>query len=184
MASGDYDPSFVTEVLLKEIQYSKTPNQDINLLKNVSAMAYVAGADTTTSAIGTFFLAMVCYPEVQKKAQRELDNVLNGRLPEHSDISSLPYLSALVKEVFRWEPIVPLGMPHQSTSDDLYRDYHIAANSVVIPNQWAMLHDEQEYPEPHVFNPERFLKNGQLDSSVRDPMDIAFGFGRSIVLFW
>ena len=72
---------------------------------------------------------MVCYPEVQKKAQAELDNVLNGRLPEHSDIASLPYLSALVKEVyryaavsfeyslllvncvFRWQPIVPLGRP-------------------------------------------------------------------------
>ena len=45
---------------------------------------------------------MVCYPEVQKKAQTELDNVLNGRLPEHSDIISLPYLSALVKEVIRY----------------------------------------------------------------------------------
>ena len=61
-----------------------------------------AGADTTVSAIGTFFLAMVCYPEVQKQAQAELDNVLNGRLPEHSDIVSLPYLSALVKEVYRY----------------------------------------------------------------------------------
>ena len=45
---------------------------------------------------------MVCYPEVQKAAQKELDNVLNGRLPEHSDIVSLPYLSALVKEVYRY----------------------------------------------------------------------------------
>ena len=46
---------------------------------------------------------MVCYPEVQKKAQTELDNVLNDeRLPEHSDIFSLPYLSALVKEVLRY----------------------------------------------------------------------------------
>jgi len=45
---------------------------------------------------------MVCYPEVQKKAQEELDEVLNGRLPEHSDIMSLPYLSALVKEVYRY----------------------------------------------------------------------------------
>ena len=88
-----------------------------------------AGADTTGSAIGTFFLAMVCYPEVQKKAQAELDEVLNGRLPEHDDFSSLPYLSALVKEVFRyagvcikyslrpvnfvsrWQPILPLGRP-------------------------------------------------------------------------
>ena len=45
---------------------------------------------------------MVCYPEAQKMAQAEVDNVLNGRLPEHSDIFSLPYLSALVKEVYRY----------------------------------------------------------------------------------
>ena len=45
---------------------------------------------------------MVCFPEVQKEAQAELDKVLNGRLPEHSDIFSLPYLSALVKEVYRY----------------------------------------------------------------------------------
>ena len=62
----------------------------------------LAGADTTASAIGTFFLAMVCYPQVQKAAQAELDNVLNGRLPEHSDIVSLPYILALVKEVYRY----------------------------------------------------------------------------------
>ena len=71
---------------------------------------------------------MVCYPEVQKEAQAELDDVLNGRLPEHSDFPSLPYLLALVKEVYRyaavcfeysflpvncvsrWQPVVPLGM--------------------------------------------------------------------------
>ena len=72
---------------------------------------------------------MVCYPEVQKEAQAELDNVLNGKIPEHSDVASLPYLSALVKEVYRyaavcfeysllpvnclsrWQPVVPLGRP-------------------------------------------------------------------------
>ena len=60
------------------------------------------GADTTTSAIGTLFLAMVCYPEVQKVVQAELDNVLNGRLPEHSDFPSLPYLSALIKGMLQF----------------------------------------------------------------------------------
>jgi hypothetical protein len=39
-ASNDYDPSFVTEVLLKDVQYSDTPNQDINLLKDVASLAY------------------------------------------------------------------------------------------------------------------------------------------------
>jgi hypothetical protein len=40
-ASGDYGPSFVTEVLLSEIQYSDTSNQDINLLKDVAIVAYL-----------------------------------------------------------------------------------------------------------------------------------------------
>ena len=66
---------------------------------------YPAGADTTASALGTFFLAMVCYPNVQKEAQAELDGVLNGRLPEHSDIASLPYFSALIKEVYRFAAV-------------------------------------------------------------------------------
>ena len=47
---------------------------------------------------------MVCYPEVQKEAQADLDKV-NGRLPEHSDFSSLPYLSALIKEVYRYAAV-------------------------------------------------------------------------------
>jgi cytochrome P450 len=58
--------------------------------------------------MGTFFLAMVCYPEVQKEAQTELDNVLNGRLPERSDVFSLPYLSAVIKEVIRYAAICSL----------------------------------------------------------------------------
>lgn len=44
----------------------------------------------------------------------------------------------------------------------------------------AILHDERIYPEPSVFNPERFLKNGQLDLDVMDPTVAAFGFGRRI----
>jgi hypothetical protein len=50
---------------------------------------------------------MVCYPDVQKKAQEELDKVLNEKLPEYSDIMSLPYLSALVKEVHRYGEVLP-----------------------------------------------------------------------------
>jgi hypothetical protein len=72
---------------------------------------------------GTFFLAMVqSYPEVQKKAQEELDNVLNGRLPEHSDIESLPYLSALVKEVYRYGQISSKdSLPHARNAPFSYR---------------------------------------------------------------
>ncbi|KDR82191.1 hypothetical protein GALMADRAFT_222059 [Galerina marginata CBS 339.88] len=181
MASGDYNPSFVTEALT-QLEYSEHPGRDLDILKDVAAQTYMAGADTTASALGTFFLAMVCYPQVQKKAQEELDKVLNGKLPEANDIRSLPYLSALIKEVYRNNPtfLPHQGVPHQTIGDDLYNDYHIPAKSVVIANQWAMLNDERDYPLPREFRPERFLKNGSLDKSVRDPMDIAFGFGRRV----
>ena len=53
------------------------------------------------SAIHTFFLAMICFPEIQMKAQAELDRVVSGRLPDFSDMEELPYLSAIIKEVIR-----------------------------------------------------------------------------------
>jgi cytochrome P450 len=45
---------------------------------------------------------MVCFPEVQIKAQAELDRVVSGRLPDFDDMDELPYLSAIVKEVLRF----------------------------------------------------------------------------------
>jgi cytochrome P450 len=55
-------------------------------------------------------MAMCIYPDVQKKAQAELDTVLKGRLPEFSDRPFLPYINALVKETLRWQPVTPLGV--------------------------------------------------------------------------
>jgi cytochrome P450 len=53
---------------------------------------------------------MTLYPEVQKKAQSELDTVVGtGRLPLLGDRDNLPYLRALVSEVFRWNPVAPQG---------------------------------------------------------------------------
>ena len=67
----------------------------------------------TVSAIYSFFLAMTLYPEVQKRAQEELDRVIgNDRLPGFEDRENLPYVEALVKEVFRFHPVVPLGENH------------------------------------------------------------------------
>lgn len=77
---------------------------------DMAANIFLGGADTILSGVGTFLLTMICYPEVQKKAQEELDRVVgHGRLPGFEDEESLPYLSAIIKEVHRWKPSVPLG---------------------------------------------------------------------------
>ena len=58
----------------------------------------------------TFFLVMTLYPDVQKKAQQEIDSVIGSdRLPSINDRDQLPYIRALVSELFRWNPTIPLG---------------------------------------------------------------------------
>ncbi len=54
---------------------------------------------------------MMLNPEVQKKAQAELDSVLGGdRLPSFDDQEDLPYINALCKELVRFHPVAPIGM--------------------------------------------------------------------------
>lgn len=56
----------------------------------------------TVASILTFVLAMVLFPEVQRRAQKELDHVIGfDRLPTLDDLDSLPYVDALCKETVR-----------------------------------------------------------------------------------
>ncbi|KAJ7128403.1 cytochrome P450 [Mycena epipterygia] len=143
-----------------------------------AATMYIGGAETTSSALSTFFLAMLSNPEAQTKAQLEIDSVTKGRLPNFDDLTCLPYVDALVKEVLRWKSVAPIASPRLLTVEDEYRGYRLPAGSIIIVNTWAILHDETTYPDPHSFKPERFLlDNGQPNPAVPSP-NAAFGFSR------
>ncbi len=76
---------------------------------------------------------MAMFPEVQTKAQAELDLVVGpSRLPEMSDRDSLVYIQAIVMESMRWIPVTPLGIPHRLTDNDSYNGYFIPKGTVVI----------------------------------------------------
>lgn len=91
----------------------------------------------TVSSIETFFLAMTLFPEVQRKAQEEIDRVLGpGRLPTVADRSRLPYIDAIVKEVLRWHPVAPMGIPHMSVEGDMWEGFYIPKGSLIMPNIW------------------------------------------------
>ena len=89
--------------------------------------------------MGAFFLAMALYPEVQKKAQAELDAVVGSkRFPDFPDRPSLPYVNALVKELFRWHPATPIGAPHRVVEHDEYNGYLIPGGATVFVNMWCV----------------------------------------------
>lgn len=89
------------------------------------------------SAIASFFLAMVLFPDIQQKAQDEIDSVVGtNRLPAFADKSSLPYISCIVWECLRWNPVTPMSLSHFTTEDDEYKGYRIPKGSTVLPNVW------------------------------------------------
>lgn len=142
---------------------------------------------------------MSLYPKVLKTAQAELDAVVGSRLPEHGDRNKLPYVNAIVKEALRWHVVFPLSLPHNTVADDELDGYFIPAGTIIMPNTWcvgitwlpnddsrsvsdvdirAMLHDPEVFEDPEEFRPERFLRDGELDDTARDPYAFAFGYGR------
>lgn len=69
---------------------------------------------------------MATHPEVQRKAQAELDHVLGPvHLPAFEDRHQLPYIEAIYREVLRWRPPLSICVPHVVTEDDEYKGYYI-----------------------------------------------------------
>ncbi|KDQ14634.1 hypothetical protein BOTBODRAFT_32384 [Botryobasidium botryosum FD-172 SS1] len=177
MAEGIAEPSeSFASMALENYRYDGAEDD----IKCVSATLYTAGADTTVSALKTFILAMALFPEVQKKAQAEIDRVVgNGRLPTFEDREGLPYIGCVIKEVLRWRVVLPLGVGHSTHSSDYYAGYYFPRDTLVHPNVWAMTRDEKMYPDPEKFWPERF-EGRDKDKDIVDPHMYAFGFGRRI----
>ena len=114
-----------------------------------------------------------------RKTQEELDRVIRkGELPDLSHKDNLPYIKALVKEVPRWNPPLPISLPNRAMQDDVYRGRLIPAGAVMIQNVWTICRDPSIYPDPESFNPDRFLKDGKIDPLVFNPEDRVFGTGR------
>ncbi|KAF8595140.1 cytochrome P450 [Ceratobasidium sp. AG-I] len=174
IANGTDEPSIIRS-LLDNASESEVQGELLeDYVKHIAIALFGAGSDTTVSALETFILAMLLFPEAQSKAQEEIDQVVgNKRLPSFIDQNELPYVNNLIHEVMRWQPVTPLAVPHTCFMDDTYRDYHIPKGAIVIGNVWAMSRDETVYTDPERFNPDRFL-------NPQTPCLPAFGFGRRI----
>ncbi|KAF7348394.1 Cytochrome P450 [Mycena sanguinolenta] len=178
MRHGAGGSSVLRELLERNDVHGGSEERE-QVMKDVAGMAYAAAVDTTTTTLNVFIMAMALNPEVAKKAQNELDAVVGlGFLPGFEHRGALPYCEAVFREVFRWRPILPFVLPHAATDNDIYEEYYIPKGTTVLPNVWAMVHDESMYPDPDRFDPERFLNaDGQLNANDRI---LGFGFGRRV----
>ncbi|KXN85011.1 O-methylsterigmatocystin oxidoreductase [Leucoagaricus sp. SymC.cos] len=182
MKDGTAFPSFVVDSLERSA-HGINAELLARYVKQIGVQALGAAFETSVATIMTFILAMLLHPDVQHKAQREVDTVVGpDRLPDFTDMPHLTYLSAVVKEVLRWNTPAPLGIPHMTTDEDVYMGYYIPKNTTILANSYAMFYDEEVFPDPSEFNPERFLSDsGEIRKDLPDPERVAtFGFGRRV----
>ncbi|KAI0768442.1 cytochrome P450 [Irpex lacteus] len=179
MNSGVARPSF-TSKQLEAIYRGEGGPDDHRALAFAAGMIFAAGYDTTWHSVTMFIACMLLHPEVQRKAQEELDRVVGrGRLPDFSDRESLPYLQCVMYETLRWHPVVPLGLPHQVLVDDEYNGMHIPKGATVIANARSITWDETKFKQPRLFRPERFLPKPEGDGETF-PVGAVYGWGRRI----
>ncbi|KAF8824083.1 hypothetical protein HHX47_DHR9000549 [Lentinula edodes] len=181
-ATGTATPS-LTSVALGKMDHKLDLAKQEELIKTASVTAYAGEQkDPTNGFSGAFILAMLMSPEIQATAHLEIEQALGpGNLPNFGDEASLPYITAVVRETMRHNPVAPLAVPHELTQDDIYKGYFLPKGSLIMANVWSILHDEEDYPEPDLFNPSRFLDaDGKIDPEVKDPTIPAFGFGRRV----
>ncbi|XP_026408386.1 7-ethoxycoumarin O-deethylase-like [Papaver somniferum] len=154
-------------------------------LKAVLLDVVVAGTDTSATTLEWAMSEVIKNPEVMRKAQEELDEVVGkNSIVEESHMNQLPYLEAVVKETLRLHPPGPLLIPHRSIKSSVVAGYTIPEGSRVFVNAWAIHRDSEAWSNPLTFQPERFLSsddNLKKYGYTGNNFDyIPFGSGRRI----
>lgn len=142
-------------------------------LRDILMTLIVAGHETTATALCWAFECLLSAPSVTARILDELHEVTAGAplSAEHAD--RLDYLDAVVKEVLRLYPVVPIiGMGRKLTAPTRFEGYDLPAGVKIVPCVYATHRRPELYPEPERFRPERFL-----DAKVDPYAWLPFGGG-------
>ncbi|QHO40777.1 Cytochrome P450 [Arachis hypogaea] len=170
------------DVMLRVLQENPIASFDTDTIIKSTVLNLLAGSDSIMVAITWILSLMLNNPQVLKKAQDELDNKIGrNRQVEESDIKDLVYLQAIVKESLRLSSPSAVIFPRAAMKDcTLSTGYHIPAGTKLMINIWKIMHDENLWPDPYSFQPERFLCSSHKDIDVRGQHYelLPFGSGR------
>jgi len=148
-------------------------NDEFEFVHHLSQELLTGGTETAMYTTEWGIAELIRNPRVMKCAQTELEIVIGmNRIVEEADLRKLPYLQAVVKEILRLHPPVPLFLPHGSLDEvcEVAGCYDIPPRTTVLVNIWAMGQDPSIWERPLEFYPERFLQQ-QQDSIVDKTVD-------------
>ncbi|MED6206367.1 hypothetical protein PIB30_026072 [Stylosanthes scabra] len=147
-------------------------------IKAIILDMFAAGTDTTFITLDWGMTELLMNPQVMRMAQKEIRNIMGERrVVLESDLHQFHYMKAIIKEVFRLHPPVPVLVPRESMEDIVLEGYEIPARTRFFVNAWAIGRDPESWEDPNEFKPERFL-GSDVDYKGNDFELIPFGAGR------
>ncbi|XP_077908768.1 cytochrome P450 2D17-like isoform X1 [Ictidomys tridecemlineatus] len=154
-------PRDLTDAFLAEVEKAKgNPESSFND-ENLRIMVldlFTAGMVTTSTTLAWALLLMILHPDVQRRVQQEIDEVIGQvRQPEMGDQDRMPFTMAVIHEVQRFGDLVPLGLPHSTTRDIELQGFFIPKGTMLITNLSSVLKDETVWEKPLHFHPGHFL---------------------------
>jgi cytochrome P450 len=124
-------------------------------LRDETMTLFLAGQDTTAHALTWTWYLLTRHPDVEAKLLEELRRVLAGRAPRATDLPNLPYTEMIIREAIRLFPPAPV-FARQPIEDVTIGEWEIPKGSLITVSSYAVHRDGRFFPEPELFNPERF----------------------------
>ncbi|XP_073047837.1 labd-13Z-ene-9,15,16-triol synthase, chloroplastic-like [Primulina eburnea] len=155
---------------------------DLPQIRAILLDIIIGGTDTTATIIEWVMAEVLNNPQVKKKVQDELTEVVGlNNTVEESHMPRLHYLDAVIKETFRLHPPLPLLVPKLPSQSSIIGGFTIPKGSRVFLNTWSIHMDPLIWENPSEFKPDRFLNNsGKFDFNGNNFHFLPFGSGRRV----
>ncbi|XP_037331354.2 cytochrome P450 2K1-like [Pungitius pungitius] len=162
MCRGFVDSFLAHKQKLEDLKITDS-HYDMENLVSTAANLFAAGTDTTGTTLRWVLLLMAKYPQIQDQVQVELSRVVGDRQVRAEDRKNLPFADAVIHETQRFANILPIAIPHHTSTDVTFQGYFIRKGTPVFPLLTSVLWDESEWETPRTFNPAHFLdKDGKF----------------------
>ncbi len=154
----------------------KSKKVDAETLASTALIMLVAGYDTTAQTMSYLAYTLAMNPDIQERLYEEVSEAFrknDGKMPSYNELQDLEYLDMVIHETLRYYPA--LGMVTRVVTEECelpgYPEIKLKKDVEVHFNAAGIHKDPDYYPNPEVFDPERFSKE---EKAKRHPYEEAF----------
>ncbi|CAI2177310.1 11164_t:CDS:10 [Funneliformis geosporum] len=139
---------------------------DSKQLRDEMVGFFVAGHDTSSTALSISLYFLARYPEMQEKAREEVISILGNEpiTPTMEQLKEMKYINAVIKEALRIYPPATAIVPRKLSKPMKIGPYILPAETVCSINIWQINNSPKYWENPKQYNPERFLNNENINA--------------------